>query len=529
VSLTAGTVYVDVKPDTSAMTGKGSSGLAGAMKSAAALAAVAFAASFVKGSLDEAKEAEKVGLAFADSMSRGTEKFNSAGLAAKFDAINNAMGVSDEQLQTWAMHFNNAIDFTAFGDQADEMLTKMTTLVADVSARTGKSTSMVEKTITKLGTAPETAIPMLEKLGVLTQEQADHALKLVEAGKVEEAQMYAVEAATKATQGAAAAQTTESEKMSIAWGEVQEKVGSFLLPILNSLAGILSTIFGALAEGNPLALGLAAAVGTLTAAIVAYNVYQKIATTLTAIWNAVLNANPIGLIVLAVAALVAGLVLFFTKTKVGIAILQVLKKVGITVFNAIKAVAMVVWNALKTAVMTYFRIYKAIFMAVWNTAKTVWNAVKDIAVGAWNAIKSAWNAVKGFFTGVFNGVKQTAANIWDAIVGAFKGAINSVIGFWNKLDFSIDFTLPDVKFVPGLDGQHITTPDLIPDIPYLAEGGIVVSPTLAMVGEAGREAVIPLDQGGMSVRIVDSNLGLVMEGVLEADRRYQDSRGRTVR
>ena len=105
----------------------------------------------------------------------------------------------------------------------------------------------------------------------------------------------------------------------------------------------------------------------------------------------------------------------------------------------------------------------------------------------------------------FAGLPKAAGNafgaIADAIVAAFKGAINWVIGAWNSLDFVIDFTLPDVPLVPGLDGQRITTPDLIPDIPMLAKGGIVRRPTLALIGEAGPEAVVPLNAAfGMSTR-----------------------------
>lgn len=108
-------------------------------------------------------------------------------------------------------------------------------------------------------------------------------------------------------------------------------------------------------------------------------------------------------------------------------------------------------------------------------------------------------------------VAKAFGQVRDAIVEAFKAAINFVIGMWNRLDFAIDFTLPDVKFVPGLDGQRIATPDLIPDIPYLAKGGIVTRPTLAMVGEAGPEAVLPLTNGGGMNLLRGGNLDLAVD------------------
>ena len=80
------------------------------------------------------------------------------------------------------------------------------------------------------------------------------------------------------------------------------------------------------------------------------------------------------------------------------------------------------------------------------------------------------------------------------LVSAMKGALNTIIGLWNRLDFRISFTVP--SWVPGIGGDSWQSADIFPDIPYLAEGGIVTKPTLAMIGEAGAEAVIPLNKAG---------------------------------
>jgi hypothetical protein len=69
----------------------------------------------------------------------------------------------------------------------------------------------------------------------------------------------------------------------------------------------------------------------------------------------------------------------------------------------------------------------------------------------------------------------------------------------------LSFKIPD--WVPGIGGNGFS----MPDIPMLANGGIVTSPTLALIGEAGPEAVIPLSQmgnmgGGMNITV---NAGLV--------------------
>jgi TP901 family phage tail tape measure protein len=103
----------------------------------------------------------------------------------------------------------------------------------------------------------------------------------------------------------------------------------------------------------------------------------------------------------------------------------------------------------------------------------------------------------------------------EKIGDVFRRMANAIISWWNRIDLKIDFTLPDVKFVPGLDGQRIVTGDLIPDVPLLGKGGIVTRPTLAVIGEAGPEAVVPLSRrsGPLTVRIVDWR-----EGIMELSR-----------
>jgi hypothetical protein len=84
------------------------------------------------------------------------------------------------------------------------------------------------------------------------------------------------------------------------------------------------------------------------------------------------------------------------------------------------------------------------------------------------------------------------------IASLIKAPINAVIKAWNDLHlkipgFSIDTHIPGVGKI-GWKGYDIKTPN----IPTLAAGGIVTSPTYALVGEAGPEAVIPLRSGASS-------------------------------
>jgi len=97
--------------------------------------------------------------------------------------------------------------------------------------------------------------------------------------------------------------------------------------------------------------------------------------------------------------------------------------------------------------------------------------------------------------------------IWDGIVAVGKGGINLYIGFFNKLiDMwnALEFKVPGIGIGPlKTPAFTIGTPD-IPRIPTLGKGAIVTSPTLALIGESGPEAVVPLTgRGGLPAIVVN--------------------------
>ena len=107
--------------------------------------------------------------------------------------------------------------------------------------------------------------------------------------------------------------------------------------------------------------------------------------------------------------------------------------------------------------------------------------------------EKSWNKVKDFFGG-----------IWDGIVEVVKGAINLVIDFINGMIAGIENALNwivdkinSLEITNPFTGEEIWSPHVarvsFGRIPKLAMGGIVAKPTQAIIGEAGREAVMPLD------------------------------------
>jgi len=98
--------------------------------------------------------------------------------------------------------------------------------------------------------------------------------------------------------------------------------------------------------------------------------------------------------------------------------------------------------------------------------------------------------------GIVTGTKfafDVLKNYFTAVLGIYKGIFNGIASLWNNTIGKLSFEFP--SWVPGLGGRGFS----VPNIPYLAEGGIVTGPTLAMIGENGPEAVIPLNgnNGGM--------------------------------
>ena len=112
------------------------------------------------------------------------------------------------------------------------------------------------------------------------------------------------------------------------------------------------------------------------------------------------------------------------------------------------------------------------FQAMWTTVRGVWNAVWSKVAWARDKLQTAADAIRGFFTG-----------IWDGIKGAAESAFNWIRDLWNR--------------ILGGKGFHVPGTDVDFRIPMFAAGGIVTRPTLALIGEAGPEAVIPLRRGGI--------------------------------
>lgn len=374
---------------------------------------------------------------------------------------------------------------------------------------------------------------------------------------------------------------------------VAEKLGAALLPALTSVATALADGAAFFAKHATLAKALVIGLGALATVLIGVSVATKlyaagqaIVAGATGVWtaaqwllNAALDANPIGIVVIAIAALVAGLVVLYTQSgtvrdiinDIKDAVLPALSAAFDGVKTAVETAATGIktaaggiktavhtalgfitdtvipdlraaWNSIQPVIDPLLTYFAGPFKIALDTVKGIINVVKDLLNGdfskAWTDIKKTIGNLFGDIDTMFGGlpskllgfVKDIGTNagkiggaIYDGVTGALTGlgasiagtikaAINSMIGAANAGFNVIHDNWPDIPGAPGPPFGHNP-------IPKLAMGGIVTRPTLALIGEAGPEAVIPLNRaGGMggNTFIVNNNTNMDPRAVARA-------------
>lgn len=158
---------------------------------------------------------------------------------------------------------------------------------------------------------------------------------------------------------------------------------------------------------------------------------------------------------------------------------------------------------------------------VTNALANVSSWFGNMFTSAYNAVKNAFSSIGSFFSGVWDTVKSIFVNagqmVGSAVGGAFRSAVNAVLGtienVVNGFIGMINGVLDTVRGLPGLG--WVGSVGYV-SLPRLARGGIVDSPTVAMIGEAGKEAVVPLENTGFIQtlgRVVSSAVVNAMAGV----------------
>ena len=375
-----------------------------ALPAAAALGAIGIAAiGATKAAAEDAAAQEKL----AGQLSRVTGATDSQ-IAASEDYITKlsmSAAVADDELRPALGKLA-----TATGDvgSAQDALA----IALDVSAQTGKSLDSVTGALAK-GYAGNTAA-----IGKLVPGMDAAVLKSKDMSKV-------TEELAQLTGGAAveAAGTAEGQYKlyQIQMAELQETLGTALLPVMELVIGAMRKAATFAAEHTTAIKILVGAVAALAAGILiangilkAYHAIQGIVTVATGVWNvaqkalnASMRANVIGIIITALALLVTGIIIAYQKSET---------------FRTIVQGAM---NAVKVAVQALGIAFKAVL----DAAQTAFNWIRDhwkLALFALGPIGVALRLLIDNFDAVKN-AGQTAFNVVKGAIDAVSGAIEAVI------------------------------------------------------------------------------------------------------
>lgn len=278
---------------------------------------------------------------------------------------------------------------------------------------------------------------------------------------------------------------------------------SFILPIVNWFISILP---GAAQGLNPIieivtrlvnylagdgftgvqvflaiVIGLVAGIKTFIVILEVIAWAKNLIVVLKGVW-AVMMANPIVLVISIIVGLVAAFMTLWATNEnfrnAMKAIWENIKNIFSSVLNWLKDSFTRDWSVIfgifGDPINAFFVNLRSKIDAVKQIFRGLIDFIAGIFTGDWDR---AWRGVLNVFGGIFNGLTAMAKSPLNGLIGLINGAITGL----NKI------SLP--SWVPGIGGMGVS----IPKIPYLARGGIIDSPTLAMVGEAGKEAVMPLE------------------------------------
>jgi hypothetical protein len=458
-----------------------------------------------------------------------------AGAEAYAQSLSKATGVDDEAImgaQSLLATFHSVSG--AAGRQAG-IFNRATAAAADLAAA---GFGDLNSNAVQLGKAledPTKGITALARSGVtFTKAQKDQIAALQKSGDVLGAQKIVLAGVEGQVKGTAAATATESAKMAVAWGNFQETVGAALLPFIDTITSKLTGLFTFVSANSSWLVPLVGGIAAIVAGLVIFAKTVEIVKTAIAgfriawlLLNSSFLASPLGLIIAGVVALIAVIVIIATKTNWFQNIWKALTSFMSAAWRATVGAITSAWNAAYGLIAGVFRGIQSVAMSVWGWIRSNWPLLLGVLTGPFGlaialvytfrsqilgalsslvgAIGGIFSSVVGAITGPFRTAFAIVKGIVDGALGAIRGAVSSVMSFvsfgiglakgvynsfargWN----AVQATMPSVDtHIPGIGKIGGFTIGL-PDLPMLARGAYLRVPTLAVVGEAGGEYVLP--------------------------------------
>lgn len=177
-----------------------------------------------------------------------------------------------------------------------------------------------------------------------------------------------------------------------------------------------------------------------------------------------------------------------------------------------------VFTAIKGIFDGLIMFISGVFSGDWQKA---WEGIKKIFSSIWEGIKgivtSVWNFIKNLVVNIAQSVGNVITNVFKAIVNAVLGTIEKIL---NSPINAINGLIGVINKVPGINLGRLNTFNL----PRMAKGGIVNQPTQAIIGEAGTEAVMPLENNTEWIDILADKLASKIGGGNGAVNVYLDGR-----
>lgn len=322
------------------------------------------------------------------------------------------------------------------------------------------------------------------------------------------------------------------------WERAWEGIKSFFSGIWEAIKSIVSAVWNAIKSIVSAAIGVVSSVISTvlnTIKTIFSTIWNSIKTTVNTVWNAI--KSTISTVINTISTIIST-VLNSIKTTFS-TIWNSIKTTVTTIINSIKSTISTVINAVSTTISTVLNSIKTTFSTVWNSIKTtvstIINSVKStistVMGSIQTGISTALSSIKTNWSNMWTNMKTTVVNIFNGIWSSIKGVINSIIGGIEKMANGVikgingminalnklSFDVPD--WVPEIGGEtfgfNIPTISTI-SIPRLATGGVVDQATVAMIGEAGQEAVVPLENNTGWMDKIAARIGEIISVNLQA-------------
>jgi len=538
--------------------GFGSSISSGMKLAAGALAAAGLGTMFA-GFISDAAESQRISrlTSAAIKSTGGAANITAKQVGDLATAISNKTAVDDEAIQSGA---NLLLTFTNVRNEVgkgNDIFNQAAAAATDMAVAMGTEPRNAAMQLGKALNDPIKGVTALGRAGVqFTKQQKEQIRTLVESGNTLGAQKIILGELQTQFGGAAAAAADPMQRLRVIAGNLGEQLGGYLLPVIGRLASwitdravpavagwaasfrqnilptlqrvgefITGSVLPAVADfarwigrNRDVIVPVVAALGAMLAAFRAF-MFIKTVIAAVAAFNAVLLANPIGLVVAAIGGLIAILVIAYQRS-------DTFRRIVDTAFRAVAAAGKWMWeNVLRPAFNAIMVAWRALGVAVrwaWdNLIKPAWAALQAGISALWNgvlrpvfaAIGSAWRSLSSGISAVWSGVIRPVFNafrdIGETVRRSFSSAVSGIRSLWSGLSDTLRRPLQAVVDVVWNNGirrlwnkvNNLWDGDDVAAV-RLASGGVIpgytpgrdvhrfVSPTAGILDLSGGEAVM---------------------------------------